>query len=67
MKEMMKSRMLFFLACLLANSATAQALDQSFFQNLSYRQIGPFRASRTVGAVGIPTQPNVFFVGVNKA
>jgi photosystem II stability/assembly factor-like uncharacterized protein len=66
MKEMMKSRMLFFLACLLANSATAQALDQSFFQNLSYRQIGPFRASRTVGAVGIPTQPNVFFVGVNN-
>ena len=28
--------------------------------------IGPFRASRTVGGVGIPDQPNVFFVGVNN-
>ncbi|NJN42551.1 MAG: glycoside hydrolase, partial [Flammeovirgaceae bacterium] len=28
--------------------------------------IGPFRASRTVGAVGIPSQPNVFYVGVNN-
>ena len=62
----MKSWMLLFLACLLTNAATAQALDQSFFQSLNYRQIGPFRASRTVGTVGIPTQPNVFFVGVNN-
>ncbi|OEK05625.1 glycoside hydrolase [Roseivirga misakiensis] len=28
--------------------------------------IGPFRASRTVGGVGIPSQPNVFFMGVNN-
>ncbi|WP_273566845.1 WD40/YVTN/BNR-like repeat-containing protein [Maribacter halichondriae] len=28
--------------------------------------IGPFRAGRTVGAVGIPSQPNVFFIGVNN-
>ncbi len=28
--------------------------------------IGPFRAGRTVGAVGIPTQPNVFYIGVNN-
>ena len=36
------------------------------YQHLRYRLIGPFRASRTVGAVGIPTQPSVFFVGVNN-
>lgn len=41
-------------------------VDQSLYQNLEYRMIGPFRAGRTVGAVGIPTQPNVFFVGVNN-
>jgi photosystem II stability/assembly factor-like uncharacterized protein len=35
-------------------------------QDLEYRLIGPFRASRTVGGVGIPTQPSVFFVGVNN-
>jgi len=41
-------------------------IDHTSYQNLEYRMIGPFRAGRTVGAVGIPTQPNVFFVGVNN-
>ena len=43
-----------------------QSISQQHYQDLSYRQIGPFRASRTVGAVGIPDRPNVFFVGVNN-
>lgn len=42
------------------------AQDQAFTQDLKYRLIGPFRASRTVGAVGVVDQPNVFFVGVNN-
>ena len=37
----------------------------STYQDLRYRLIGPFRASRTVAGVGIPTQPNVFFAGVH--
>ncbi|MEO0338953.1 MAG: glycoside hydrolase [Bacteroidota bacterium] len=41
-------------------------IPEKAFQNLEYRLIGPFRASRTVGAVGIPDQPNVFYVGVNN-
>jgi photosystem II stability/assembly factor-like uncharacterized protein len=28
--------------------------------------IGPFRGGRTVGAAGVPGQPNVFYVGVNN-
>jgi photosystem II stability/assembly factor-like uncharacterized protein len=44
----------------------AQSIPSSYYQDIKYRMIGPFRASRTVGAVGIPTQPNVFFVGVNN-
>ena len=40
-------------------------LDPSAYQDVRYRLIGPFRASRTVAGVGIPTQPNVFFVGVH--
>ncbi len=43
-----------------------QTINSTDYQDLSYRLIGPFRASRTVGAVGIPDQPNVFFVGVNN-
>ncbi|MGB5553514.1 MAG: glycoside hydrolase, partial [Flavobacteriaceae bacterium] len=40
--------------------------DNTTYQDLEYRMIGPFRAGRTVGAVGIPSQPNVFFIGVNN-
>ncbi len=43
-----------------------QSASPSHYQDLKYRLIGPFRASRTVGAVGIPSQPNVFFMGVNN-
>ena len=31
---------------------------------MEWRMIGPFRASRTKAAAGIPTQPNVFYIGV---
>lgn len=44
----------------------AQSVNQIHIQNLEYRMIGPFRAGRTVGAVGIPTQPNLFYIGVNN-
>ncbi len=44
----------------------AQEIQPSDYQNLTYRMIGPFRASRTVGGVGVPSQPNVFYIGVNN-
>jgi photosystem II stability/assembly factor-like uncharacterized protein len=47
-------------------TALCQSIPPSAYQELEYRMIGPFRAGRTVGAVGIPTQPNVFFIGVNN-
>jgi photosystem II stability/assembly factor-like uncharacterized protein len=46
--------------------ALTQPVPKSNYQELQYRCIGPFRASRTVGAVGVPTQPNVFYMGVNN-
>jgi photosystem II stability/assembly factor-like uncharacterized protein len=52
-------------ACAAATDA-AGAVETSLYQSLRYRLIGPFRASRTVGGVGIPTQPNVFLAGVNE-
>jgi len=52
----------FFLISLLNFSQ----IDPSNYQDLHYRMIGPFRAGRTVGAVGIPSQPSVFFIGVNN-
>jgi len=44
----------------------AQKVDPSLYQSMKWRMIGPFRGGRTVGAVGIPSQPNVFFIGVNN-
>jgi photosystem II stability/assembly factor-like uncharacterized protein len=49
-----------------ADAGSAQQLSSLHYQSLRWRCIGPFRAGRTVGAVGIPTQPNVFFIGVNN-
>ncbi len=45
---------------------TDGGIDERYYRSLSYRLIGPFRAGRTVGAVGVPSQPNVFYIGVNN-
>ncbi len=36
------------------------------FDALQWRCIGPHRGGRTVGAVGVPQQPNTFYIGVNN-
>ncbi len=46
--------------------AQAPGIDPTMYSSLQYRLIGPFRGGRTVGAGGIPDQPNVFYVGVNN-
>ena len=47
------------------STQTGAAIDPSTYQALRYRLIGPFRASRTVAGVGIPTRPSTFFIGVH--
>jgi photosystem II stability/assembly factor-like uncharacterized protein len=53
-------------ALLLLSVNAISQVAPSQYQELSHRMIGPHRAGRTVGAVGIPSQPNVFFMGVNN-
>jgi photosystem II stability/assembly factor-like uncharacterized protein len=48
----------------LALSALAQQFDPRLYEDMRWRMIGPFRGGRTVAAAGIPSQKNVFFVGV---
>jgi photosystem II stability/assembly factor-like uncharacterized protein len=45
---------------------TAQQYNRNLYQSLRWRCIGPVRAGRTVGAAGVPAQPNVFYIGVNN-
>lgn len=53
------------LAVLTATISYSQ-IDQKYFSELRWRCIGPHRGGRTVGAVGVPEQPNVFYIGVNN-
>jgi photosystem II stability/assembly factor-like uncharacterized protein len=46
-------------SCHLAN---AQQFDQTFFSEMRWRCIGPFRGGRTVAISGVPHQPNVFYM-----
>ncbi len=58
--------LLIVLLSLSAIGSIAQQVNPNLYQNIRWRSIGPFRAGRTVGAVGIPNQPNTFFIGVNN-
>ena len=57
--------LLLLLACIFVVNSFAQT-DPSYFKALNWRMIGPHRGGRTVGAVGIAKQPNVFYIGVNN-
>ena len=58
---------LFFSLLLLSNTnIQAQPFSNGYFNAMKYRMIGPHRGGRTVGAVGVPSQPNVFYIGVNN-
>lgn len=58
-------KILIALLCI-TGSASAQPFSPSLFNSMQYRMIGPHRGGRTVGAVGVPSQPSVFYVGVNN-
>ncbi len=48
-------------------SASAQAsFPTGTIQGPRWRHIGPFRAGRTKSAVGVPTQPNVFYMAATN-
>lgn len=58
-------------ACLCASltlcwDIMAQSIDPRLYNSLEWRMVGPHRGGRTVGAVGVPQQPNVFYIGVNN-
>src|SRR3954467_3194099 len=47
-------------------TAHPQPFDPAAYQEMRWRSIGPHRGGRTVGAAGVPGQPNVFYIGVNN-
>lgn len=57
---------LFASLCFISSLSFSQAVDSSLYNSLQWRGIGPYRGGRTVGAAGVPQQPNVFYIGVNN-
>ena len=53
-------------AALFICAPLAAQVDPRMFQEMRWRTIGPFRGGRTVAAVGVRQQPNVFYIGVNN-
>jgi photosystem II stability/assembly factor-like uncharacterized protein len=41
----------------------AQEYPESMYQEMRWRMIGPFRGGRTRAVAGVPTQPNLFYIG----
>ena len=64
-KKKILLRVLFILITVNSFSASNAQVDPSRYSSLQWRSIGPYRGGRTVGAAGVPQQPNVFYIGVN--
>ena len=58
--------LLMITCCLIITKLDAQSIYPVDYQDLDYRMIGPFRAGRAVGGTGVPSQPNIFYIGVNN-
>jgi photosystem II stability/assembly factor-like uncharacterized protein len=45
---------------------TAQPIDPKLYSEMHWRQIGPPRAGRARALSGVPSQPNVFYIGFDN-
>ncbi|WP_250433740.1 VPS10 domain-containing protein [Hanstruepera flava] len=58
-------RLLLFLLCilLLPFNIAAQTFEESKYDALEYRLLGPFRGGRSAAVTGVPNKPNLFYFG----
>ncbi len=66
MSNVIRSCAVSALSMLAAQSIHAQQYSPSLLAEMHWRMIGPYRGGRTVGAAGVPSAPNVFYIGVNN-
>jgi photosystem II stability/assembly factor-like uncharacterized protein len=55
-----------FLFIISISTGFSQPFSPNLYDAMQWRMIGPHRGGRTVGAIGVPQQPNVFYIGVNN-
>ncbi|MEM6685697.1 MAG: glycosyl hydrolase [Bacteroidota bacterium] len=41
----------------------AQTFDETYYKNVEYRLVGPFRGGRSAAVTGVPNKPNLFYFG----
>ena len=51
------------LPVVIAQSNPNNPINPNAYQDLRWRSIGPHRGGRSTAAVGVRTQPNVFYMG----
>jgi len=58
-------RLVLLVSCLVFSLVVldAQQIFPNMFQEMRWRMIGPFRGGRTRAVAGVPSQPNVFYMG----
>src|ERR1700726_1834507 len=56
----------FWILAALALFAPAQSLDSKLYSEMHWRSIGPPRAGRARALAGVPSQPNVFYIGFDN-
>src|SRR5581483_6943582 len=56
-------KVFFALLAIASSLASAQSFDSKLFQEMHWREIGPYRGGRTRALAGVPSQPNVFYIG----
>jgi len=62
----MKTRILSILLCAVCAISTnvyAQGPDESAYEALEYRLLGPFRGGRSAAVTGVPGQPDLYYMG----
>ncbi len=54
---------LLVLLALASSLVSGQSFDSKLFGAMHWREIGPYRGGRTRALAGVPSQPNVFYIG----
>lgn len=60
---MTKIRTLLVVVFVSALACSAQQVDQSLFQDMKWRMIGPFRGGRSLTATGVPGHSHLYYFG----
>ena len=56
-------RLCVFSAVILATLLSCAQVPETLYGDLHWRMVGPYRGGRTRAATGVPSQPNIFYMG----